>query len=354
MTYFLKAGATYRVSAKASLDLYESLPVGTYTVKFDQMSNQFYLEMIDNFDLGYKIYGDTPSKAERILGTFKDRPGSTGVMLTGEKGSGKTLLAKLISERARDMDIPTIVINNAWCGEEFNLFMQTIDQPVVVIFDEFEKVYDREDQEKLLTLLDGVYPSKKLFIITCNDKYRVNEHMKNRPGRIFYRLDYKGLTQEFITEYCQDNLKNKSHIEAICRVSVLFGEFNFDMLKALVEEMNRYNETPQEALEILNAKPDTDERSYYDLTLTINGQEVPEDRLDDENWSGNPLTQEIWSQYLVGEEDDQEWKTARFSASDLIKVEAESGKFIFANKEGAKLSLTRTKPNSPDYWSAVM
>jgi len=92
--------------------------------------------------------------------TFTDRSNSTGVLLTGEKGSGKTLLAKHLSIMGYDMGIPTIVINSAWTGDSFNKLIQDIEQPLIVMFDEFEKVYNREEQEKMLTLLDGVYPQQ--------------------------------------------------------------------------------------------------------------------------------------------------------------------------------------------------
>ena len=72
--------------------------------------------------------------------------------------------------------------------------MQDIEQPCIILFDEFEKVYDDQDQEKALTLLDGVFPSRKLFIMTVNNKWRVNEHMRNRPGRIYYMLDFAGFS----------------------------------------------------------------------------------------------------------------------------------------------------------------
>jgi hypothetical protein len=346
MTYFLRSGNKFNVSATAALDIYETLPVGTYTVKFNEMAGAFYLEGIDNFEIKGKVYGDTQKMANRVLDTFKDRNGSTGVMLSGEKGSGKTLLAKMLSLDGMMEGIPTIVINQAWCGDIFNSFMQTIEQPTIVIFDEFEKVYDREEQEKMLTLLDGVYTSKKLFVITCNDKYRVNEHMRNRPGRIFYRLEYKGLEQDFIIEYCEDNLKNKTHIDTICRVAVMFGEFNFDMLKAMVEEMNRYDESPQQVMKVLNAKPELGDAATYDFTLHVGKKKIEAGELDRDKWRGNPLSNDINISYLPAlkrgqDEDDRDWVYAQFGVGDLKSIDSKSGEFKYVKANGDTLSLSR-------------
>lgn len=345
MTYYVRSGSRFSVTSENALDIHQALPAATYTVKFDQFTSTFFLEIIDNFEVGGKIYGDTNKTTDRILRTFASRDNSTGVMLTGEKGSGKTLQAKILSVEARKAGIPTIVINAPWCGEAFNVFIQSIEQPTVILFDEFEKVYGREEQEQMLTLLDGVYPSKKLFVLTCNDKYRVNEHMKNRPGRIFYRVDYTGLPTDFIVEYCEDNLKNLEHVDALCRLATAFGEFNFDILKAMVEEMNRYGETPAEVINVLNARPEYSEASIYDASLSLNGAEV---KGVDKRWRGNPLTGEIRIDFLTGDDD---WDQARFSVSDLRKVEAKDGQFLFANDGGYSLALSKKRETSYD-WAA--
>ena len=185
MTFYLRNGTAFRVTDEANIDLHTTLPAGNYVVKLNQMSGELYLEQIDSFVSPKKIYGDTTRNVERIINTYFDRTSSTGVMLAGEKGSGKTLLSKQVCVAAAEKNIPTIVINSAWHGDQFNTLIQSIDQPCVILFDEFEKVYDRDEQEAILTLLDGVFPSKKLFILTCNDKWRVDAHMRNRPGRIF-------------------------------------------------------------------------------------------------------------------------------------------------------------------------
>lgn len=354
MTYFLRSGTSFRVTSKESMDLHEVLPAGNYTIAQDPFGN-FSLVQIDSFELPSKLYGKTARHTERIINTFLERSPSTGVMLNGEKGSGKSLLAKNISAELATQGVPTIVINHPWTGDGFFKLIQDIDQPCVVLFDEFEKVYDREGQESILTLLDGVFGSKKLYIITCNDKWRVDQNMRNRPGRIFYMIDFKGLDASFVTEYCQDNLINKSHISQITGISGLFTEFNFDMLKALVEEMNRYGESPQEALEMLNAKPEFDGGSEYQMRLVRDGVELTDEHIHPVKWRGSPLNQDgVVLEYDPDpKNDDSDWVTLRFNSQSLVKVDAMKGSFIFED-QGSRLIMTRVQvPKMVDYESLL-
>lgn len=339
---FVKSGNKYSVVAKETLNLCDRLPAATYSLGLD-CTGQYFVQTIDPFRVKGKIYGDTVKQSDRILQTFSDREASTGVLLVGEKGSGKTLLAKYISAEAAKQDIPTIVVNSNEYGEKFNKFLQAIRQPCVILFDEFEKVYsDNQEQEEMLTLLDGVYPSKKLFLLTCNDRWRINSHMRNRPGRIYYLINFTGLGQSFIEEYCQDNLEQKEHIEKVCAIAQIFSAFNFDMLKGLVEEMNRYKETPQDAMKFLNTRPEFNDSKRYTFKLYEGEELIPETSVGTE-WSGNPLFDKIGMSYYSKAEDYKKRITQEFQPSDLCKLERDSGKLYFVNKKNAKLVLTEEK-----------
>jgi hypothetical protein len=348
MTFYFKNGATFRPANEEAMNLHDNLPPGNYVIKVDPFEN-LYFEKIDDFDLPTRIYGDTIQQADRILTTFQDRPATTGVLLSGEKGSGKTMLAKMLSVRCAEQGIPTIIINSPWVGDKFNTLMQDIQQPCVVLFDEFEKTYDRDEQTQILTLLDGVFPSKKLFILTCNDQWRIDSHMRNRPGRIYYSIDFSGLDQTFITEYCNVNLKETTHISAICKLASLFSEFNFDMLKAVVEEMNRYGETPQQALKMLNAKPTTDRGGKYKITLQRGSNVVK--LSDDEFYHGNPIAAKDNISIYEDEPPVGVESLHVFELGDITEVNPIEGSFVFKNRKGMLAKFTKVKDPAFDFWA---
>lgn len=354
MSYYLKSGNTYRVTSKEAMDLHDMLPGGNYVIR-QMPSGELYLASIDNFELKGKLYGRVLEQTKKILHTFSDRNGSTGILLSGEKGSGKTLLAKNICNTAAEVGIPTIVINAPWRGDIFNSFIQQITQPCIILFDEFEKVYDQPKQLEILTLLDGVFPSKKMFILTVNNKWGVDSHMRNRPGRIYYLLEFHGLEAGFIREYCIDNLKNVSYVETVCKVASVFDAFNFDMLKALVEEMNRFDESPQEAILMLNTRPEFSGNVEYTIKILADGKEVNSELLEIDKWAGNPMFGAVAGGYYTEvvpgptpeDETGGEFIPMVVTPANIEKIDAKEGKFVYkVGKDTLILNRVRHAPTN--------
>lgn len=332
MSYYIRQGNTYRIINENDIEVCETLPTSVFTIGQDAMSGELFLNPISDFEIPEKMYGNIKQKAKRVIDTFEDRPLATGVHMDGVKGSGKSLLAKYISHIGKEKGYPTIVINNPFCGEEFNKFIQSIDVPAILLFDEFEKVYDYEKQQKILTLFDGVYPSKKLFLLTTNESHLVSNYLKNRPGRIYYSYNFDTLDPEFVKEYCEDNLKDQTQIESIVKYTKVFSFFNFDMLSSVVEEMNRYGETLQEVLNVLNITPETKHTDTYTVSVKYKNKIIELDNNYD-NFHLNNFHYYIFEENLkdnLSEEDYNEIET--FSDED--------GNIVFTEKDVANFDPT--------------
>lgn len=360
MTFFIRNGNNFNIMADGSIDIKQSLEPGNYVVRADGVGNLF-LELIKPFELPNKLYGDLESTGKRILATYSDRRKSTGVLLMGEKGSGKTLLAEYLSVESAKNDVPTILVNQCFNGEALNSLISRIDQPAVVFFDEFEKNYpsgrysdsgDPNEQEKLLTLLDGVYKTKKLFVLTCNDEDAIDKHFINRPGRIYYYKRFTGLEDNFISEYIEDRLNKdvsqQFKNELLYRIR-LMGCVNFDMLQAIVEEANRYPNDVMAVFAMLNVG--MADNHAYDTSIKLVDSEVwvsangVDDPLHDDciAISVNQLYHDDRDKVLSERRKKKLPLLLTFKNDDITNVDAD-GTMLFINVHKDELRLKKRKP----------
>jgi len=219
----------------------DTIPANVYNLRFEPLQQKFFLEFAPTPVLPPKIYGNVVDRTEKILHTFSERPSSTGILLYGLKGTGKTLLSKNICITALERGVPVISVSEAFSGPLFDTFIHSIEQPVVILVDEFEKIYSTESQKLLLSLLDGAFSSQKLFLFTSNERYSISNFMLNRPGRIFYAFEYDRIEDSAIVGYLDDNVAKEDVRKILLPIlQDMGGELSFDILKAVSEEVNRY------------------------------------------------------------------------------------------------------------------
>lgn len=246
----------------------------------------YHLVRQPEMSLPIKVYGHNSSISDKILDTFKlDVGKTTGVMLQGEKGTGKTLTAIEVCLKALSENYPVILIQSEFYGSSFNDFMASIDEPCVVFIDEFEKVFKKQDAiDSTLMLLDGAIKTHKLFVLTSNTSLKDSERMEfltNRPSRIKYIFEYGSVSKEVIREYLQDNLNYPIYTDDVISLQRSFNLFTIDMLKAIVGEINRFgNEggSPNVAsiIQDLNVRTDRGLNSYtYDRTISFGKLTLP-------------------------------------------------------------------------------
>lgn len=211
------------------------LAPGVYLLDAGQTG--FYLTKKEDFVLP-KLYGNHDI-TKRWLKSFHSLPGNLGILLSGLKGTGKTLEAKKF---CIECGLPIIIVNAAFHGPEFIDFLtEQVLGEFVLFIDEFEKVYPEDKQAALLSLMDGAYRTRIIFLFTVN-RTNINENMNNRLGRIKYRKNYEQLEDELIQEVIDDLLENKEHADSVFTFIDMSGFITYDILVKLIEEMNLFNE----------------------------------------------------------------------------------------------------------------
>lgn len=232
---------------------YDFLPPQAYQLEYSREEGT-YLRKHPNIEINEKVYGVHTEKVTKILNSFKNFKRNLGVILSGDKGIGKSLFSKMLSIEAIKLGYPLIIISNYVPG--ISDFLNSIDQEVVVLFDEFDKMFPEDSQNStqnsLLSLFDGLSSGKKLFIITCNYLNKLNEFLVNRPGRFHYHIRFEYPSSNDIFEYLNDNILDpyKEEINNIIAFSKMV-QLNFDCLRSIVFEINQ-GLTLSEALKDLN------------------------------------------------------------------------------------------------------
>lgn len=252
-------GSTYTLSDNTKQ--IDSLPSGIYVLNKSLFG--FYLDKIEEkFEFGHKLYGLENGFIERVIKTWKSTNKNLGVLLNGLKGTGKTVTSKVICNRLK---LPVILVNNYPEDGGISDFLNEIRQDVIVMMDEYEKVFG--DDSELLTIMDGVLTAdtRKLFLLTTNNTY-INDSMLQRPSRIRYNKTFKDLSIDVIAEIVDDVLKNKKYrSEVISSISSL-EVITIDVVKAIVEEVNIHNQPPSEFMDIFNVRKLTGKYSVIKLT----------------------------------------------------------------------------------------
>lgn len=253
------------------MKLYDQLPAQVYSISFNQMSG-FKLVKHDDLEINEnKIYGTHLTKVDKVLKTFEAFERSLGIILSGEKGIGKSIFAKLVSNKAIEKGYPVIIVSEYIPG--IASFIEGIQQEVVILFDEFDKTFvnsnnNENPQTELLSLFDGISAGKKMFIVTCNYLGNLNDFLVNRPGRFHYHFRFTYPDANEIKEYMQDKLEKKywKEIDNIIPFSYKVP-LNYDCLRSIAFEIN-LGYTFKEAIKDLNII--NFERNYYDLSAEAN------------------------------------------------------------------------------------
>lgn len=234
----------------------ENIAPRVYTLSLDDKGNIFFDFGPDLFATPKVIMGETNRYKDHVLTAFNERVGeSIGVIMTGLAGSGKSLLAEVLSNHCiTELKMPVLFIDKKLPATFIKDCMR-ITGPCVVYFDELGKLYDHEEQGKLLNLFSDSEFKDSLYIVCDNEKSTLHRFFFDRPGRFLFHIDYDGLSEELVREFIDAN-----KVTGVLRDYILEyvrhyrSKITFDILRTLVKFSKKFKEEYQyrEFIKMLN------------------------------------------------------------------------------------------------------
>ena len=284
MSEFVKVGNKI-INKPVGFD-YDLIDGKIYNLKYDRYGVGAYFEEDGTLNLPKKVYSTLDDKIfiSRVNKYFNNTDKlSTGVMLSGIKGTGKTVMAKVIASNSK---LPVIVVDEDFPTSQINDFFRKFTHPVAVIFDEVDKHWDTEE---LLGWLDGVQTNaKKLVLFTCNNEDRVSNYLKDRCSRVRYTRHFDANDNaRFLKEILKDKGITEDKIEETYDFIVNnFRLLSIDNILSFIDEKLMFSDL-------------TNEQILKDLNISLKDGVTPASEFSDEDAI-------VFNEY-EDEEDDDDW-----------------------------------------------
>lgn len=342
-------GSSYFVNNKAMES--DSLPPAVYNIAVDSFGNMFLEQSSKLFEMPAKMYGLETEFVSRVFKTYESKNNENiGILLSGLKGTGKTITSKIIlNTLIQNYKVPVIVVSRNYNG--WTEWIDNINQPIAILIDEYEKIVEstnRNDEASaagFLRFLENMPQGNRRITLMTSNNSNVYEYLISRPGRVRYHKQFGNMQENVVKEIIEDLLLNKEFEKPCLEYIMSLANITIDNIKAIIEEVNIHQESPEAFKDIINISrytPDVyvyyvqaEGDSIYDKGSVLAGKFnrgcSPDKRMRENGQStyyviGNPITN-VNNKYLgevVGIIDPDTYQIElEYDLYDCIKADSE-------------------------------
>lgn len=255
MAEFIKIGEEIVVKPKLDGMSYTLINGKVYDLLYDRFDDKSYLKENGELNMPKKLYKleYDDNFINRVLTYFnsENSGNTTGVLLSGAKGTGKTMLSKRI---ALESNLPIIVVSNEYPIAKISSFFKNFTTPVAIMFDEIEKNPIYWKTKDLLGFLDGIEAtSKKLVLMTCNETNELDNNLFDRCSRIRYYKEYEANSNSVLVRAIAEDKGVKNIDEVVNFIIERMEVKSFDNISSFIDEVLLFEDISlEEIAEIMN------------------------------------------------------------------------------------------------------
>lgn len=290
------AGSPNNISKIDGNRIYKEIPEGIWE-PYSTMAGVFMTKIQDTFDFPHKIYGLEVDFIQHVVRTYQHSNKNVGVLMNGIKGAGKTVTAKTLANQS---GLPVILVNASNIG--LLSYFDDVTQPLCFFFDEFEKIVNHKDNEKiapLLSFVDGTSSSSKHLMLFTSNENNISQFFIDRPGRIRYIKEYGSLKAEVVKEIIDDMLVHKEFRKDIIDWVIFFKNLTIDMLISIINEVNIHKMSPKQFSAFFNVD---NEKPNYTVDIKVINTKTGVERM----WENNQYFSGLKVNDILEEFDDHD------------------------------------------------
>lgn len=168
----------------------------------------------------------------------------------------------------------------------------------------------------------------------------------NRPGRMYYHMVFDKLEKAFVDEYLEDTLKKREYIDSLKTFIGVVGDLNFDMLQAIVEEINNTEEeiSIKDIISDLNIDVESERSNWKIVDIKANFDYSGIDEGDVKFL--DPLRNKFSLWFYMSKAEREEDEPSKAISFDIHNIKNKNGDEILYEKDGVfvKIRKERNKP----------
>lgn len=231
-------------AARGRADKIPTLPPGVY--EYQPTISGWCLNLKGSeFVFPFKIYDANSGPVNRVFDYYTQMGGNVGAWYNGVRGGGKTVVAQLLANRLiHERQMPVLLVQHPipLAG-----VLEQIRQDVAIIFDEFEKTHSEDEQQALLSAVDGLSRSSygRVFLFTTNNP-KIDINFIDRPSRIRYIFQFNRVSDAVVNGLLDDMLPEElRHFADDCLTFFAGREvLTIDVVRQTIREVIAFKESP--------------------------------------------------------------------------------------------------------------